>query len=258
MRWNMNWEGILEFIRSKDPDFLSSARGVPAEVIREVEETYRIALPRAYVQFLSIMGESSGSFPPFAVAQNHGFSELLEQLPDSLPEGRYFKVSFADDEQLITPVDYFLDLARRDAEDAALVMFEQGCAVDTGSAIDCGLTFGEYISMQVFSFFEFDRRAQHSAVLVFHVSPDQGPGRVAAGLTLLATLGFSLTFPPLPRVACLERDGLAALIFYQQSVTLSVIDIGGDEAPALKAMVEQVRNGTPNGKVRGTDGNLQG
>jgi hypothetical protein len=254
----MSWEVILDFIQSKDSAFLASVQGVPAEVIRGVEEAYRIDLPRGYVRFLSIMGESSGSFAPFAAEQTHSFAELLEHLPESLPEGRYFKVSFSDDDQVITPVNYFLDLARSDGEDAPLVMFEQGAGFDPDSAIDDGFTFGEYIAMRVFSFFEFERRAHHSAVLVFRVPPQRGPAQVAAGVQLLASLGFRLVLPPLPRVSCLERGGLAALVSHPATTPVFVINIGGDDAPALKAMVEQVRNGTPNGKVRGTDGNLQG
>jgi hypothetical protein len=253
----MNWDAICDFINSKDPAFLSTVRGVPPEVIRDVGKSYEVTLPHAYVEFLEIMGEASGNFPPILPSQASGFAELLDELPAQLPGGRYFKVSSASDPEEISPSDFFLDLERSDGEDAPLVMFADGEPFVARSVIDSGFTFGEYITMRVFGFFELFRRAHCAAVLVFDVPPDQAVERVTQCVELLSTLKFAQVLPRQPRVACLARDGLGALIAYKAELTLVSIELCEDDAALLKATVEQAHRGIPGSRVRATDGQLE-
>ncbi len=121
----MDWSRVMAFMQQRDPALVASLVGVPRPQIDAVQAQYRIQFPAVYVDFLQTMGEGSGGLTPFGNTQVHRFSELIAQLPpQDYPADRFFKVAFESDEMALACFDTYLDLARNDGDDSAIVRFE--------------------------------------------------------------------------------------------------------------------------------------
>jgi SMI1/KNR4 family protein SUKH-1 len=246
----MNWTRVLEFIDSADPSFAAKMRGVQLQDIDACEAGLNIRLPETYRQFLLTMGVHSGDFHPIAASQNHSFYDVMELLPEEdYPADRYFRVSFASDESQISPPDYFLDLARSDGDDAPLVIFEGGGGFKPDSVRDTGFTFGEHVMERVFQFFEFDRRSAAETILISNLPPDEARNRMGTALDLLTRMRFDLVLPPLPRVACLRRGGMSAVVAVRELTSLLRIRISSADRKELSVLVDQILLSLPGAEL---------
>ena len=57
-----DWQKIIDFIDERDPGFRGRIRGATAERIAQLQAIHVAKLPRAYVDFLGLMGEDHGGF----------------------------------------------------------------------------------------------------------------------------------------------------------------------------------------------------
>lgn len=246
----MGWVDLLAFLRMRDPAYLDTVKGVPREEISLCEEGCKISLPSLYVDFLMKMGASSGTFHPFGVTQVCNFYELVEQLPaEDYPGDRYFKVAFETDPSLVASYDAFLDLARSNGQDAPLVQFEDGGGFAPEYVVEVGFTLEEWLTRRIFSHFDVNRRAEHRNLWWFCESPADGRRKLEAAINLLDKMGLVPVLPPLPRVMCLWRDTLSALLEVSGSTGSISIALGTDEGHILRVAVEQVLDGLPGAKT---------
>ncbi|MCP3136654.1 hypothetical protein [Pyxidicoccus xibeiensis] len=86
---------MLQFIRRRDPAFLSRMEGVPDAAVSALAADRGVVLPGTYAEFLRRMGVSSNGYAPFGATQDHGFAAITERLADegSVPPGRFFPVA---------------------------------------------------------------------------------------------------------------------------------------------------------------------
>ncbi|SEW34600.1 hypothetical protein SAMN05428988_4170 [Chitinophaga sp. YR573] len=84
------WPRVIEFIRQRDPVFLSKIAGVPGETISALMTEHCITLPAAYITFLQLMGANSNGFNPFGPTGDHHFATIIKRLKE--PSGQFFPV----------------------------------------------------------------------------------------------------------------------------------------------------------------------
>lgn len=247
----MSWQDLLEFIRARDPRLLGRVRGVPVEEIRRCEQRASIVLPTMYVDFLTTMGADAGPLHPFGAHQDSDFYALLEALPaEHYPGQQYFKVASSDDPSAISPPDTFLDLFRSDGDDAPLVWFEDGGGFSPEVVVEVGLTLAEQLSVRAFEVFAVDRRGQRGVLRMVFDSLREQRDEQRRLLELIERTGFVHALPSLPRVACLERGALSALVEVSEEAQGISVRLGADDPRALKVLREQIRERFP-GVVEG-------
>lgn len=237
----MNWDRAIQFIDRVDATFLANAKGVPLKDIEAAEAGCRVRLPRAYRQFLLLMGSDSGEFQAISATQTTSFYEVLALLPDDdYPVERYFRVSFASEDAQVSPPDYFLDLAHGDDEDAPLVAFEGGGHFDPRDVMQTGFSFGEQVTDRIFRHFEFGRRAERERVFVLEVEPRDAPEHMRVAIDLLTRMGFGLALAPLPRLACMSRPGASSIVAIREPNRLLKINVGCESRSELLRLVDQL------------------
>jgi hypothetical protein len=118
---------IVEFIETIEPGFSQRIRGASSDVIDQLQSQCTAPLPRAYVEFLELLGERSGDFDVFP---DHAYaaSALIQQWPGrdhvTYPVNRYFRIALNVADEPVARLDYFLDMDHRSEDDAPLVKFE--------------------------------------------------------------------------------------------------------------------------------------
>lgn len=249
----MDWPELMSFIDARDPDYRTMVEGVPPDAIDTCQQGLGIVLPRLYVDFLLGMGSDTGTFRPFGATQSCSFYQLIEELsPEDYPTDRYFRISLETDTSEIEWYDHYLDLTRSDGEDAALVRFERGLLfpdLEQEGVQDVGFTFGEQLARRAFDSFELRRRPFGRALGLLIKPGEQIDARVRAVVDVLKRMGFGPVLSPLPRVACLRREGSSAL-FEVRTATMSMgVIIGGDEHNVVAVAVEQFLDALPGSYV---------
>jgi hypothetical protein len=249
----MPWEALAGFIRTLDPAFAGSVKGVPADEIQRVELEYRLRLPGMYRDFLETMGKDSGDFTLFGFGQDESFDDLIAEMPDaSYPLDRYFRISRAGDNARFGESDYFLDLGRADEDDAPIVRFEETPDFISGHVSEWRFTFAEWVTRQVFSFFVLDRAAARAIVVVTRDDVAEGQFSKEAVVTLLGRANFEPVLPPLPRVSCLRRGESGALVdLLASGLAIEVILAG--ERRDLEIVVDQLLVRYPSATVTNPD-----
>lgn len=247
----MDWTSVIDFIRARDPAFLSTIEGVPEEAVAGLAGPVgerALPLPRAYVTFLRLMGADSDGYAPFGVTQAHDLATIAERLDeeDEPPSARFFPVALETDDSLEALYDHFLDLQRCDGNDAALVLLEQGVPFEWQKPVDLFETFGERITASVFNHFACRHRAERDVVAVGGASnAREGRGALQKAVALLQELGFTPTLPPLPRVACMSRDPLDVLAHAHEDYELLTLRISGDNRVAVLELADQLLTSLP-------------
>jgi hypothetical protein len=109
---------------------LQTVKGVPRQELEAWQNRYSVKLPSVYLDFMTCMGHSSGTFRPLG-AYDHNFEELARQVAwmysddcpyrEDYPQDRYFMIGYIADESEISPYELFLILDGCDGNDAPLV-----------------------------------------------------------------------------------------------------------------------------------------
>ncbi|WP_164018146.1 SMI1/KNR4 family protein [Pyxidicoccus trucidator] len=244
---------MIEFIRQRDPAFLSQVEGMPDAAISALAADRGVTLPATYVEFLRRMGGHSHGYTPFGATQDHGFAAIAERLEaerlddkDDAPPGRFFPVAIETDLSLVALYDHYLDLQRGDGDDAPLVTLEQGVPFRWQTPDETGETCGERIAASVFNHFELRLRANRDVVaLGGALQAGQGRAALQQALALLQRAGFAPVLPLLGRVACLQAGPLSVLAKVNENYELLTLRIGSDDALAVKELVSQLLAGLP-------------
>lgn len=175
-----DWRQIIDFIDERDPGFRTRIRGASRERVAELQAIHTAKLPRAYVDFLSLLGEDHGGFE-LSWAHYSTIGELLEHnimpldAPLSYPRSRFVWIAGMKDEYEDDASgwgDYYLDLTRGEREDPTLIdheFFEPYTeAPEIGHVI--GLRFTDYIQKRVYADYEMDSKLyQYRVSLSFSV-----------------------------------------------------------------------------------------
>jgi hypothetical protein len=256
----VQWEPLADFIRTEDPSFAASVQGVPLEEIERVERENGIRLPRSYRGFLQMMGRDSDGFDLFGPHRNHRFGDLVERLPArSYPGRSYFKIGLACDPSEISPPDYFLDLTRSDGLDAPIVMFEDDDELeledfDPGRVRDTPFTFGEQATNRVFTFLVLDRSAETSRIIIGAQSREERRTVNSDVIALLRGMKFDAVLPADPLISTFRRGSLGVLVNVREDLRCVAVNLGGEEGPPVKVVVDQVLGRYPDAAVRGSGG----
>ncbi|MCY1019905.1 hypothetical protein [Pyxidicoccus sp. MSG2] len=245
----MDWPLVIEFIRQRDPAFLSRVEGVPAAAVAALAAGRGVTLPVSYVEFLRRMGVNSNGYAPFGSMQDHCFAAISERLDDedAAPAGRFFPVAIETDPSMVVLYDHCLDLQRSDGDDAPLVMLEQGVSLELQTPVETHETFGERITASVFNHFALRRLARREVVSVGGGTLQAGGGRAALqrALVLLQRAGFAPVLPLSGRVACLQAGPLSVYARVNDNYELLTLRLGGDDPRAVTALVEQLLTDLP-------------
>lgn len=248
----MAWGELLSFLKARDPAYLCTVQGVPGAEIERCQALCGVSLPRFYVDFLGTMGADPGAFHPFGAKQDCDFYALAEELPpEYYPAQCYFKVAAADDPAAISPPDTFLDLLRSDGQDAPLVRFEDGGGF-SGRVIEVGQTLGERLTAGIFQCFEVARHGNAGSLSEYADSVREARRTLSRMLELLATMGFKPVLPAMPRVICLRRGSLSALVELAEGTESVDITFGSDDRRALSMALEQIRERFPGAMIECT------
>ena len=256
----MNWEPIADFVRTEDPAFAASLRGVPKEDVERLEHERAIQLPRAYRGFLFTMGEDSDGFYLFGPHRKQRLADLVASGPPrSYPGKRYFKIGAAADPFEISPPDYFLDLSGSDGVDAPIVTFQtdEEMAIEdfrTEYVLDTSFTFGEQAASRIFTFLVLDRAAEHSRVLIGGMEAREREQQYQDVIAVFKTMNFRPVLASNERVSCFRRDSMAALVNVRDDLRCVTITLGGDDSQRMKVLVDQLALRFPDAAVRGTGG----
>ncbi|WP_163999707.1 SMI1/KNR4 family protein [Pyxidicoccus caerfyrddinensis] len=244
----MDWPLVIEFIRQRDPAFMSRVEGVPAAAVAALAAGRGVTLPASYVEFLRRMGSNSNGYAPFGPTQDHGLAAIAERLDDedAAPSGRFFPVAIETDESLDPLYDYCLDLQRGDGDDAPLVMLEPGVDLEWQTPVEISETFGERITASVFNHFALRRLAGRDVVSVGGTL-QAGEGRAALqrALVLLQRAGFAPVLSLSGRVACLQAGPLSVDARVNENYELLTLRLGGDDPRAVTTLAEQLLTDLP-------------
>jgi hypothetical protein len=239
----MDWPLVIEFIRQRDPAFLSRVEGVPDAAVAALAAGRGVTLPASYVEFLRRIGVSSNGYAPFGSTQDHGIAAIAARLDDddAAPSGRFFPVAIETDESLDPLYDHWLDLQRGDGDDAPLVMLEQGVDLEWQTPVETSETFGERITASVFSHFALRRLAGRDVVSVGGTL-QAGEGRAALqrALARLQRAGFAPVLPLSGRVACLQAGPLSVYARVNENYELLTLRLGGDDLRSVTELAEQL------------------
>jgi hypothetical protein len=240
------WAELKELMRVRDPEYLSTVRGVSREEISLCEKGCGIVLPSLYVEFLMTMGAGHGRFFPFGATQVCNFYALIEQLPaEDYPGQKYFKIAFENDPGEITPYDFFLDLGGSDGHDAPLVWIESGIEFEAGDEKKVGFTLQEWFDGRVFHYFEKSLRPHLRTV---YLSPPSDSGIrqcMQQAIGLLSRMGLEPALPLMPRVACFRGESLSAKVEHRDTTRGVRVGFGADDPTKLRLAIEQLVDGLP-------------
>jgi hypothetical protein len=253
----MNWESLTAFIVAEDPAFASRLRGVPPEDLDRVEQELGVRLPMDYRQFAAIMGRETAGFYLFGPGENQNFADLVADLPtDSYPADRYFKIAFPSDDSDISPPDYFLDLSRSDDVDGPVVMFEDIGEFTAEEVAETGFTFAEQLTRRIFTFLVLERLPERATMTLGRLSREQAAADRSDAIVLLGRMGFAPVLDDLPRVSCLRRDRLAALVDERVDGFGLAVRLGSPDKHALEVVLDQLLERFPDAIVNRPGGPL--
>jgi hypothetical protein len=246
----VDWSQVMEFIARENAAAAASCVGVSPGEIAAVQSRYGITLPSNYVEFLRMMGQSSGGLHVFGATYDHAFSSLLARRPSTdYPTGRFFKVAFETNRLAVSFEDLYLDLTRADGSDAPLVRFEIPLEPDD-EVEDEFLTLSEKVIRELFWDLVMVRTKYAGTVLVLGDDASVGPSVKQAATTLLAGLGFSPSLPEVPRIACLRRDTVSVLIEVSEELELVGVRLGGDSHDEVQAAAQALLDGVPDSEMK--------
>lgn len=247
----MDWNALSAFVRAEAPDFAASLQGVAPEAVERVEQESGVRLPLNYRQFVTTMGIEAAGFYLFGPGHSQKFNELAAELPaETYPGHRYFKIAFPVDESAISPPDYFLDLSRSDGVDAAVVVFEDVGDFRPENVRDLDFTFGEQVARRLFTFLVLERALERATVVLGSLTRAQGEESKREILALLDRAGFSRVLPQLLRVGCLRRRDVYAMVDEHAEGLSVVVSLGSQDAVALTALLDQLRDRFPQAAMR--------
>lgn len=230
----------------RDPEYLPTVRGVSREEISLCEKDCGIVLPSLYVDFLMTMGADTGRFRPFGATQVCNFYALIEQLPaEGYPGEKFFKIAFENNPGEITPYDFFLDLGGSDSHDAPLVRIESSIEYEAGDERKVGFTLLEWLSDQVFHYFE---NSLHPHIRTVYLSPPSASALkqcMQQAIALLSRMGLEPALPLMPRVVCLRGESLSALVELDETTRGVSVGFGADGPTKLRLAIEQLVDGLP-------------
>lgn len=234
----IDWARVVDFIGQRDTALAASFVGVDLRRIHEVETGLGIRLPSAYVDFLTTMGEDSGPLRPFGETRIHAFSRLLAELPPKgYPARRFFKVAVETDELADAWFNTYLDLARSDGNDAALVMFESPLDPRQSDVREQPLSFVEKVVEHIFLSVEVAPKNYGARIFVHGEEPWRGVEIMQQVVQSLIEDGFAAVLPESQRVACLSRGPVSILVTDSDTSELVDLRIGGDDLEATELVV---------------------
>lgn len=142
---------VFELMQAAAPDVAAAMKGVPEDELLAVEEGLGVHFPAAYRSYMRCMGESTASFSFGTSTQTTRLLDLLAELePPEQRVSRYWRVSVERDLYQPVPVDYYLDLATSDGEDADLVGFCDPPENAQEEPFDDRESFFDYVRIRVF------------------------------------------------------------------------------------------------------------
>jgi hypothetical protein len=98
----VDWNAVVEFVRSRAAAAAQAIAKVPEEDIRSTEQELHVSLPPGYRGFLAVMGRRNGDFQPFGWSQDHDLYALRqERSHQATKPPRYFRVTRETDEMSI-------------------------------------------------------------------------------------------------------------------------------------------------------------
>jgi len=249
----MDWTLLIDFIRQRDPDFLTAVEGVPDDELAALLAEAGVRLPASYLAFLRQMGVDSNGYHPFGATLEHDLGALVERLDENdedeghaPPPDRFFPVALETDESLETLQDCYLDLQRVDGDDAALVWLEAGVPFAWQKPVDAAETFEERLVNSAFNRFQLRHCVERDVVaLRGEKQPGEGRAALQQALALLQRAGFEPVLPVRGRVACLQADGLSVLARVNENYELLTMQLGGSERAAVKELADQLLASLP-------------
>jgi len=245
----IDWSQVMEFIAREDAAAAAACVGVSPGEIDAVQRRYAVTLPSNYVDFLRVMGQSSGGLRVFGATYNHAFSSLLAQRPSTdYPTDKFFKVAFETNRLAVSFEDLYLDLARADGNDAPLVRFEIPLGPDD-EVEDEFLTLSEKVIRELFWELVMVRAKYAGTVIVYGDDASVGPSVKHAAATLLIGLGFSPSLPDVPRIACLRRGTVSVLIEVSEELELVGFRLGGANHDEVQAVAQALLDGVPGAEL---------
>lgn len=248
----MSWDRLVEFVQAEAPSFVASLEGVVADDIVRVEDEYRVQLPATYRQYLLRMGVNSAEFYLFGPSHNHRFADIVERLPEATyPTHEYFKIAYAQDETMISPLDYFLDLKRNDGVDAPIVMFEGGEDEEfvLENVQEHGFTFLEQAYRRLFGHVANLARLERKLLTILSSAPARETLSMAHLVEVLKEMRFDLALPALARVTCLRRGSVWAVVDVHASGRGLAISLWSTERGTLEALTDQLSLRFPDARV---------
>jgi len=274
----MKWSDIVEFIKVKDPSFLTNAQGVPLADIQKVEKQRGLKLPQIYVDFLQTMGKHDGGSVIFGNNYLHDFYNLNQLNPDEPPRSkRYFKIADHDETNDMAYMSTFLDLDRSDGQDAPLVEDEENYpkTITPETADDTNDTLSVVLESRVFRYFETAKRKEELS-LILHLSeykdgvdktskpgetyeeymaklkpfsPKSAKERMGQIMAVLEKYGLKLALPELPTYACMSRADLSATVDIAGELNLIAVNLSRDEKSDTDTIVDDLEKTIPGLKV---------
>jgi hypothetical protein len=184
------------------------------------------------------MGDDSGTLHPFGETRTSAFSKLLADLPPrGYPARRFFKVAIETDELADGWFNMYLDLARSNGDDAALVMFE--APLDSGESDLPAepLSFLETVIEHIFLTVDVAPKDYSARIFVHGDDPWRGMEIKREVVRRLIDGGFVLMLPDLPRVTCVSRGPVSILITDSDTSELVDVRFGGDDLEATDSAV---------------------
>ncbi len=245
----MNWNAVVEFVRSRDATAAEAMTGVPEEDIRNVEEALHVVLPANYRGFLAVMGHKSGDCWPFGEKQEHNFYELEEMSDETAGPPRYFRVTRETDLGQITPESLYLDLARSDGLDAPLVAIEDDVPPDADVAREVGFTVAERVVQFIFRHFEHDLHPASEAIVIHGTTADSAVDSMSRLVQLLVQLGFAPAMPLQKRVVCFSAGAMSVMAYFAEPLKLIKIAVAGTDAARVKNTADGLRHNLPGATV---------
>lgn len=240
----IDWAHVMEFIAQQDAALAASCAGVARREINAIERQCGITLPSNYVDFLQMMGESSGSLRPFGETRIHTFSSLIERLPSAeYQTDRFFQVAFESDQMAMAFDDFYLDLTRSNGHDSPLVTFE---LENDSNFRDDPLSFTERVVEEVFWTLSVERQEFGAKVLMFDQEPAQRTKQTATHF--LEERGFAARLSDLPQVACLTCDTASILITIKRN--LVTFEFGGGSRQSIESPLRQLLAAFPDASLR--------
>ncbi|KIG17544.1 hypothetical protein DB30_03245 [Enhygromyxa salina] len=249
-----DWQQIIAFIDERDPGFRGRIRGATPERIQELQAIHAAKLPRAYVDFLELMGEDHGGFE-LSWAHYSTVQELLLHKvmppggPTSYPQSRFIRIAGLKEEHEDDASgwgDYYLDLQRGERDDPVMIDHEffdpYVDAPEVGSVVV--ERFTDRVQLRAYADYEQLNNA-HQYALNLHFSTP----KIAAGwqqlLRLFRWMGWQACLPGSEGTWFGQHTDPVSLEAEIYNDTCVCILAGSNDRRRVLALIEEIKDEFP-------------